>query len=249
MTVHQDAGLDGKVVAITGASSGMGEATARYLAARGAKVVLGARRADSLHRIVAEIRDAGGMADCVAVDVARREDVAALATRAVDAFGRLDVFVANAGIMPISPLDALAVDDWDAMVDVNVKGVLWSIAAALPIFRRQKSGHFVAVASTAARKISPTMAVYAGTKAAVVAICEGLRQEVAGELRVTTLLPGYTATSFMDHVSDDTIRAQLEAGAAIAMSPDAIATAIAYAIAQPAEVDVAEIVIRPTAQA
>ena len=239
----------GKIIAITGASGGMGEATARHLAAQGAKLVLGARNEARLHRIVDEIRASGGDATFIATDVARRDDVAALVTHAVETFGRLDVFIANAGAMPIGPMDDLAVDDWQHMVDVNIMGVLWSIAAALPVFRRQNSGHFIAVASTAARKIVPTMAVYAGTKAAVAAICEGLRQEVAGALRVTTLFPGYTATNFADHVRNDQLRAQLQAGADIAMPADAVAAAIAYAIAQPDAVDVGEIVIRPTAQA
>jgi NADP-dependent 3-hydroxy acid dehydrogenase YdfG len=182
---------NGKVVAITGASSGMGEATARYLAARGARVVLGARSENRLRRVVDDIEAAGGDAVFAAVDVASRDQVAALVSRAVDTFGRLDVFIANAGVMPIGPMDDLATEDWERMVDVNIKGVLWGIAAALPVFRQQNSGHFIAIASTAARKIVPNMAVYAGTKAAVVAICEGLRQEVVGQLRVTTLLPGY----------------------------------------------------------
>lgn len=241
--------IEGAVVAITGASGGMGEATARYLAERGAKVVLGARSRDRLRRLVDQIAAGGGEATCVPVDVRRREDVAMLAQHAVATFGRLDVFIANAGAMPIGPVDALALDDWETMVDVNVKGVLWSIAAALPIFRDQGSGHFIAVASTAARKIVPNMAVYSGTKAAVVAICDGLRQELAGDLRVTTLTPGFTATGFADHIRDEVLREQIAAGGSIAMPPESIAEAIAYAIGQPAGVNVGEIVIRPTAQA
>jgi NADP-dependent 3-hydroxy acid dehydrogenase YdfG len=241
--------IDGAVVAITGASGGMGEATARYLAERGAKVVLGARNEGRLRDLVGEITVAGGAATHLPVDVRRREDVRALARHAVATFGRLDVFVANAGAMPIGPVDALALDDWETMIDVNVEGVLWSIAAALPIFREQGTGHFIAVASTAARKIVPNMAVYSGTKAAVVAICDGLRQELAGDLRVTTLMPGFTATGFADHIRDETLRERMAASGSIAMPPEAIAEAIAYAIAQPAGVNVGEIVIRPTAQA
>ncbi|MBB3692048.1 SDR family oxidoreductase [Sphingomonas sp. BK580] len=241
--------IDGAVVAITGASGGIGEASARYLAERGARVVLGARNHERLQLLVEEIRASGGAATHVPVDVRRRDDVARLARHAVATFGRLDVFVANAGAMPIGPVDELALDDWETMVDVNVKGVLWSIAAALPIFREQGSGHFIAVASTAARKIAPNMAVYSGTKAAVVAICDGLRQELAGDLRVTTLTPGFTATGFADHIRDAALREQIAAGGSIAMSPKAIAEAIAYAIGQPAGVNVGEIVIRPTAQA
>jgi NADP-dependent 3-hydroxy acid dehydrogenase YdfG len=241
--------IENAVIVITGASSGMGEAAARYLAARGAKVVLGARNEGKLREIVDQIRIAGGDATCQETDVVSLQDNQDLVAHAVDSFGRLDVFVANAGSMPIGPMDELRVDDWNMMVDVNVKGVLWGIAAALPIFRGQKAGHFIAVASTAARKIVPNMAVYAGTKAAVVAICEGLRQETAGELRVTTLLPGYTATNFADHIRDDRLREQIAAGGSFAMSPDAIAAAIAYAIQQPPDVNIGELVVRPTAQA
>jgi NADP-dependent 3-hydroxy acid dehydrogenase YdfG len=193
--------IDGAVVAITGASGGMGEASARYLAERGARVVLGARNEDRLRDVVGEIIAAGGKATHRPVDVRRREDVRLLARHAVETFGHLDVFVANAGAMPIGPVDDLALDDWETMVDVNVKGVLWSIAAALPIFREQGSGHFIAVASTAARKVVPNMAVYSGTKAAVVAICDGLRQDLAGDLRVTTLTPGTSGTRHCGNAS------------------------------------------------
>lgn len=241
--------LEGTVIAITGASSGMGEASARYFAARGAKVVLGARSEDQMRRIVDEITAAGGDAAFEVMDVTRREDTAALVARAIERYGRLDVFIANAGAMPIGPMDDLAVDDWELMVDVNVKGVLWGIAAALPVFREQGSGHFLAIASTAARKITPNMAVYAGTKAAVVAICDGLRQELAGALRVTTLLPGYTATNFADHIQDEQLRSQIVAAGSMAMPAESIAAAIAYAIEQPAAVNIGEIVVRPTAQA
>lgn len=241
--------VDGSVVAITGASGGIGEASARYLASRGAKIVLGARNEDRLRAVVEEITAAGGTATHLAIDVRRRDDVRELALHAVRTFGRLDVFVANAGAMPIGPLDDLALDDWETMVDVNVKGVLWSIAAALPIFREQGSGHFIAVASTAARKTVPNMAVYSGTKAAVVAICDGLRQEIAGDLRVTTLTPGFTATGFADHIRDEGLRARIAESGSIAMPPETIAEAIAYAIGQPAGVNIGEIVIRPTAQA
>jgi NADP-dependent 3-hydroxy acid dehydrogenase YdfG len=241
--------INGAVVAITGASGGMGEASARYLAERGARVVLGARNENRLRSLVGEIAAAGGTATYLPVDVRQREDVRALAQHAVATFGSLDVFVANAGAMPIGPVDDLALDDWETMVDVNVKGVLWSIAAALPIFREQGSGHFIAIASTAARKIVPNMAVYSGTKAAVVAICDGLRQELVGDVRVTTLTPGFTATGFADHIRDEALRERVVAGGSIAMPPQAIAEAIAYAIGQPAGVNIGEIVIRPTAQA
>ena len=237
--------IENKVVAITGASSGIGEATARYLAARGAKLVLGARNENSLQKVCADIAAHGASAEYVTTDVARREDLAKLVAGAQQRFGRLDVLISNAGVMPIGPLAKLALDDWERMVDVNVKGVLWGIAAALPIFQAQKSGHFVTVASTAARKIVPTMAVYGGTKAAVAAIMEGLRQEVAGSIRVTTIYPGYTDTNFASHVRDAELRVQLEkAGDSYAMSPKSVAAAIAHAIEQPEDVTISEIVIR-----
>ncbi|HEX8864260.1 MAG TPA: SDR family oxidoreductase, partial [Lentzea sp.] len=190
-------GIEGKVVAITGASSGIGEATARLLAERGARLVLGARREDRLADIAAEI---GG--EHLRVDVTRSADLQSLVALARDRFGRLDVLVSNAGIGPISPLDDLRVDEWDAMVDVNIKGVLHGIAAALPVFRSQQSGHFVTTASTAAMRVVPAMAVYAGTKVAVRAICEGLRQESAGAFRVTTVFPGFVHTDFAEASSN-----------------------------------------------
>jgi NADP-dependent 3-hydroxy acid dehydrogenase YdfG len=237
--------IENKVVAITGASSGIGEATARYLATRGAKLMLGARSENALRRVCADIVAGGGSADYATIDVARREDAATLVARAQQQFGRLDVLISNAGVMPIGPLAELALDDWERMIDVNVKGVLWGIAAALPIFQRQKAGHFITIASTAARKIVPNMAVYSGTKAAVAAIMDGLRQEVAGSLRVTTIYPGYTDTNFADHVRNAEVRAQLkEAGDSYAMPPNAVAAAIAHAIEQPEDVTIGEIVIR-----
>jgi NADP-dependent 3-hydroxy acid dehydrogenase YdfG len=237
--------IENKVIAITGASSGIGEATARYLATRGAKLMLGARGENALREVCADIVADGASADYAAIDVARREDVATLVTRAQQRYGRLDVFISNAGVMPIGPLADLALDDWERMVDVNVKGVLWGIAAALPIFQEQSAGHFITIASTAARKVVPSMAVYSGTKAAVAAIMEGLRQEVAGSLRVTTIYPGYTDTNFASHIHDAELRAQLtKAGDTYAMSPKSVAAAIAHAIEQPEDVTIGEIVIR-----
>jgi NADP-dependent 3-hydroxy acid dehydrogenase YdfG len=239
-------GIEGKVVAITGASSGIGEATAVLLASRGAKLVLGARREDRLAALAARL---GGTA-YLSVDVRRREDVADLVALANKRFGRLDVLVSNAGVMPVSPLDDLRVDDWDAMVDVNIKGVLYGIAAALPVFREQGTGHFVNIASTAGLRITPTMAVYAGTKFAVRAISEGLRQEAGDQLRVTIVSPGMTRTNFADTMVNPDVRAQLVAMRdRLAMPPEAVARAIAYAIEQPSDIDVGEVVIRPTAQA
>jgi NADP-dependent 3-hydroxy acid dehydrogenase YdfG len=243
-------GITNKVVAITGASSGIGEATALLLAERGAKVVLGARRTDRLETLVAQIGAAGGEATFAAVDVSRSADVEALVTLATSTYGRLDVLINNAGVMPISPLDELRVDDWDAMIDINIKGVLHGIAAALPVFRAQKSGHFINTGSTATLKIVPTMAVYAGTKLAVRAITEGLRQEAGADLRVTLITPGMTSTEGASAVTNPEIRANLQKSIdSMAMPPSAIARAIAFAIEQPDGIDVGEIVVRPTAQA
>jgi len=242
-------GIEGKVVAITGASSGIGEATALLLAGRGAKVVLGARRRDRLEDVARRIADAGGEAATLATDVRLREDLAALVALARTRFGTLDVLVANAGIGPISPLDDLRVEDWEQLLDVNVKGVLYGIAAALPGFRAQGSGHFVNVASTAAHRIVPTMAVYAASKTAVRVISEGLRQEAGEHLRVTVISPGMTDTDFAVDNGDPAIQAQIAKFKEVAMPPDAIARAIAFAIEQPAGVDVGEVIVRPTAQA
>ncbi|MFJ5797698.1 SDR family oxidoreductase [Streptomyces decoyicus] len=242
-------GIDGKVVAITGASSGIGEATALLLAERGARLVLGARRSERLADLVARIEKAGGSAVQTRTDVTRRDDLHALVALAGERFGRLDVLVSNAGVGTISPLDDLRVDEWDRMVDVNVKGVLHGIGAALPVFRAQGAGHFITTASTAALRIVPNMAVYAGTKFAVRALCEGLRQEAGDSLRVTTVSPGIVGTDFAEATTNLQVRAQItETRDRIAIPPEAIARAIAFAIEQPATVDVNEIVVRPTAQ-
>jgi NADP-dependent 3-hydroxy acid dehydrogenase YdfG len=242
-------GIEGKVVAITGASSGIGEATALHLAERGALLVLGARRADRLEALCNSIVSRGGTACFIVTDVTRRQDVDGLVAVAVEKFGKLDVLVSNAGIAPISPLDALRVEDWEAMIDVNVKGVLYGIAAALPLFRRQGFGHFVNTLSTAGIKIVPTMAVYAGSKNAVRTITETLRQEAGPLLRVTGISPGYVDTELPSSMTDPAMRAQGEASMkATAIPASAIADAIAFAIAQPSNVDVGEIVLRPTAQ-
>ncbi|WP_413812024.1 SDR family oxidoreductase [Streptomyces sp. OE57] len=242
-------GIEGKVVAITGASSGIGEATALLLAERGAKVVLAARRSDRIEALAARIAGSGGEAVAVVTDVKRRTDLSRLVATARERYGKLDVLVSNAGISPISALDDLRVEDWEAMVDVNIKGVLYGIAEALPVFREQGFGHFVHTLSTAGLSIVPTMAVYAGTKNAVRAISEGLRQEAGETLRVTTVSPGFIRTELADSITDPDARSGIQAGMdKIAISPDAIARAIAFAIEQPAGVDVGEIVVRPTAQ-
>src|SRR4051794_10877238 len=226
----QRSGIENKVVAVTGASSGIGEATALLLAERGAKLVLGARRADRLEALAARITQAGGEVAWAATDVTRREDVAELVTLARERFGRLDVLISNAGIGPISPLDDLRVEEWEAMVDINLKGVLHGIAAALPVFREQGSGHFVNTASTAAHRVVPNMAVYAATKTAVRVISEGLRQEAGDSLRVTVITPGFTRTDFADDVTNPEVKAQIAtAKDTFAMPASAIARAITFA--------------------
>lgn len=242
-------GTEGKVVAITGASSGIGEATALLLAERGASVVLGARRTEHLEALAARITKAGGEVAWQRTDVKRREDLSALVAVARERYGKLDVLVNNAGIGPISPLDDLRVDDWDEMIDVNLKGVLYGIAAALPVFREQGFGQFVNTASTAAYRTVPSQSVYSATKMAVRAISEGLRQEAGDALRVSIVSPGFIRTDFTESVPNQAVKAQLATSKeAFAISPEAIARAIAFAIEQPEDVDVSEIVVRPTAQ-
>lgn len=241
--------IQGKVVAITGASSGIGEATALRLAKQGARVVLGARRTDRLEALVQRIVAAGGDAVQAGVDVSKRRDLTGLVDLALRRFGKLDVLINNAGIGPISRLDELRVEDWEAMIDVNLKGTIYGIAAGLPVFRRQGFGHFVNVVSTAGLRIVPMQSIYAGTKNAVRTISEGLRQEAGDKLRVTLISPGYVQTDFADSMPDRQFRAQIQSSIDKAVPPDAIARAIAFAIEQPPEVDINEIVIRPTAQA
>ncbi|MER7822480.1 NADP-dependent 3-hydroxy acid dehydrogenase YdfG [Streptomyces sp. CG 926] len=238
-----------KVVAITGASSGIGEATARRLAADGHRLFLGARRTDRLDALRREIEEAGGTAAFQRLDVTDAADVRAFVAAAHDLYGRLDVLVNNAGVMPLSPLDALKVGEWDRMIDVNVRGVLHGIAAALPVMRAQGGGHFVNVASVGAYEVSPTAAVYCATKYAVRAMSEGLRQESDGSVRVTLVSPGVTESELAEGISDPAAREAMKAYRAVALPASAIAAAIAYAVAQPAEVDVNEIVVRPTASA
>ncbi|OWA06292.1 oxidoreductase [Streptomyces sp. CS113] len=243
-------GIKGKVVALTGASSGIGEATAVHLAERGALLVLGARREERLKVVVDRITERGGTAVGCVVDVRRREDLLRLTGAAVDRFGRLDVLVSNAGTMAISPFDALRQDDWDDMVATHVTGLLNGIGAALPVFRRQRSGQFVNVASTAAYVVKSPQAVYAATKAAVKVLTEGLRQESGPDLRVTLVSPGFTHTEGVGKGASPEAAAELvRQRDEIAMPPSAVASAIGYAIEQPDGVDVGEIVIRPTAQA
>ncbi len=242
-------GIAGKVVAVTGASSGIGKATALRLAESGAKLVLGARRPDRLEALAGQIAAAGGEAAYAVTDVRRRDDLANLVDLACERFGKLDVLVSNAGVGPISLLDELRVADWEDMIDINIKGVLYGIAAALPVFRKQGFGQFVNIASTAGLITRPTMSVYSATKFAVRVISEGLRQEAGDKLRVTVVTPGFVRTEFADSMTNPEMKAQTSSTMEkMAISPDAIARAIAFAIEQPGDVDVGEIVVRPTAQ-
>lgn len=243
--------LSNKVVVITGASSGLGEATARHLAAQGAKVVLGARRAERLQQLVNDIQSAGGQALAVATDVSRREDVAHLVQQAIAQFGRVDVLINNAGVMPMAPMAKLKVDEWDQMIDVNVKGVLYGIAAVLPTMQAQKSGHIINLSSVAGLKVSGGVGtVYSATKFAVKAISEGLRMEVANDnIRVTTLYPGAVASELKFGSSDEQASAAMQAFyEAVEIPADSVARAVAYAIEQPDDVAINEITLRPTRQ-
>ncbi|MFB7781844.1 SDR family oxidoreductase [Streptomyces vinaceus] len=239
-----------KVVAITGASSGIGEATARRLAADGHRVFLGARRTDRLDALTREITAAGGTADFRRLDVTNAADVNSFVSAARERHGRVDVMVNNAGVMPLSPLEALRVEEWDRMIDVNVRGVLYGIAAALPVMRAQGGGHFVNIASVGAYEVVPTAAVYCAGKFAVRAISEGLRQESRdGSIRVTLVSPGVTESELADSIGDPAAREAMKSYRAEALPASAIAEAIAYAVSQPARVDVNEIVVRPAASA
>jgi NADP-dependent 3-hydroxy acid dehydrogenase YdfG len=243
-------GITGKVVAITGASSGIGEATARLLADGGAKVVLGARRTERLDDIAREIRDGGGTAITCRTDVARRADVEGLVGMATDEFDHLDVLVSNAGISKIGPISDLDVDGWSAMIDVNLRGVLHGIAAALPVFRRQGRGHFVTTVSTAGLQIVPTMAVYAATKNAVRTLMEGLRQESTdGVVRTTSISPGFVDTQLDSSIDDLAVREEIRRTMNdFGLPPDAVARAIVFAVEQPHDVEIGDITIRPTVQ-
>lgn len=240
--------IQNKVVIITGASSGLGEATAKRLAASGAKLMLAARREDRLKELVAAIAQTGGTANYLVTDVTDRAQVEALAKQTLSTYGRIDVLINNAGLMPLSPLDQIKVEEWDQMIDVNIKGVLYGIAAVLPMMRQQKSGHIINVSSVAGHKVFPGAAVYCATKFAVRAISEGLRLESNGEIRSTNISPGAVATELTSTISDADTAASINALYEIAIDADAIARAIAYAIEQPGDVDVNEMIIRPTRQ-
>lgn len=242
--------IAGKVIVITGASSGMGEAAARHLAAKGARVVLGARRADRIEALAAEIAAAGGQATAVATDVTKREDVQKLVDTAVATYGRVDVLINNAGLMPLSPLDRLKIEEWDRMIDVNIKGVLYGIAAALPHMQAQKSGHVINLSSVAGHKIFGGSAVYSATKSAVRVISEGLRAEMAPHnIRVTIISPGAVKTELLDHISEaDVQKANQDYVGQVGVPAETFARLVAFAISEPEYVGINEVLFRPTAQ-
>ncbi len=240
------ASLSNKVVVITGATSGIGEGTARLLAANGAQVVLGGRRTERLQRIAGEIESAGGRVRFRALDVTQRSDMDAFIDYACAEFGRVDVLVNNAGVMPLSPLSSLKVDEWDWMIDVNIRGVLHGIAAVLPRMEAQGFGQIINVSSIGGFVVQPTAAVYAATKFAVRAISEGLRKE-SDKIRCTCVYPGVVESELADTISDEAARERMIAYRKVAIQPDAIGRAIQFVIEQPADVDVNEIVVRPLA--
>ena len=240
--------IENKVVIITGASSGLGEATARRLAKNGAKLMLAARREDRLQELAAEIGKDGGTAKYQVVDVTDRSQVKALAQATKQAYDRIDVLVNNAGLMPLSPLAANKVDEWEQMVDVNIKGVLYGISAVMPVMLEQKSGHIINLSSVAGHKVFAGGTVYCATKFAVKAISEGIRIESDGKIRSTNISPGAVATELTNTISHEETAQMAEQLYDMAIDADAIARAITYAIEQPAEVDVNEMIIRPTKQ-
>ncbi|MGA5692660.1 SDR family oxidoreductase [Cytobacillus pseudoceanisediminis] len=242
--------IQDKVVIITGASSGIGEATAKELAAKGAKLVLAARREDRLQKLQQEIQKDGGQAIYKVTDVASHEQMEELGAYVLEEFGKIDVMVNNAGVMPLSPLSQLKVKEWDTMIDVNIKGVLYGMAAVLPFMRARKEGHIINVSSIAGHLVFPASAVYSGTKFAVRAITEGLRlEEHANNIRTTLISPGTIATELLDSISDVELKAaSIEANQKVQIAPASIARAIAFAIEQPADVAVNEMIVRPTIQ-
>ena len=240
--------IQNKVVIITGASSGLGEATARRLAKSGAKLMLAARREDRLKELADDINQSGGTAKYQVTDVTDRSQVEALAKATHQAYDRIDVLVNNAGLMPLSPLAALKVDEWDKMVDVNIKGVLYGVAAVLPVMKQQKSGHIINLSSVAGHQVFPSGVVYCATKFAVKAISEGIRLEGNGEIRSTNISPGAVATELTSTISHEESAKNADQMYGVAIDADAIARAITYAIEQPGDVDINEMIIRPTKQ-
>lgn len=241
-------GTTSKVILITGASSGIGEATARHLAAKGHQVLIGARRTDRLETLAGEITAAGGKVDFLALDVADLASMEALAGLAVEKYGRIDVIVNNAGVMPLSPLEALKIDEWNQMIDVNIRGVLHGIAATLPQMKKQGSGQVINISSIGGHQVWPTCAVYSATKYAVIAISDGLRQENT-DIRVTVISPGVTTSELAHTISHEETAGFIDKFREVAIPAEAIARAISFAIDQPDDVDVNEIIVRPTASA
>lgn len=235
-------------IIITGASSGIGEATAKMLAERGAKLMLAARREERLDKLVAEIEAAGGTASYQTVDVTVKSQVDALAQATLNQYGKIDVLINNAGVMPLSRLDRLRVEEWERTIDINIKGVLYGIAAVLPYMQKAQSGHIINLSSVAGHRVFPGAAVYCGTKYAVRAISEGLRQEIGDRIRCTIISPGAVATELTNSIGDPEASQNIDQLYEIAIPADAVARAIVYALEQPQEVDVNEILLRPTAQ-
>lgn len=250
MTPTETDPLHDTVVAVTGAGSGIGAAAARLLGSRGARLVLGGRRTDRLDALAAELGDAGVQVTTVATDVTRAEDLVRLVGAAVDGYGRLDVLVSNAGVAAIGPVGDGDVAGWDAMVDVNLRGVLHGFAAATPVFRRQGRGHFVTTVSTAGLKIVPGQGVYAATKNAVRTVMEALRQESTdGVIRTTSISPGFVNTELDGSIADPGLRARVRADMdAFGLDPAAVARAVAFVIEQPHDVEIGDLTIRPTRQ-
>ncbi len=241
--------IEGKVVVITGASSGLGEATARLLSAQGATVVLGARRVNRIQALANELKASEGKATAIATDVTQCDQVKKLVDAAVQAFGRIDVMINNAGLMPQAPLERLKIDEWDRMIDVNIKGVLYGIAAALPYMKQQKAGHIINVSSVAGHKVGPGFAVYAATKHAVRALSEGLRQEVKPyNIRTTVVSPGAVATKLPNSTTEPDVAEKVRKAYEIAIPAESFARAVTFAMSQPEDVDVNEILFRPTRQ-
>jgi NADP-dependent 3-hydroxy acid dehydrogenase YdfG len=241
--------IKGKVVAITGASSGMGMAIATELSKNGAKVVLGARRTEQLQQLIKEIKREGGDAAFAQIDVKNKADLVRLVNTAVEQYGRLDVMVNNAGVSQLSRIDELDINGWEEMIDINLKGVLYGMAAAIPLFKQQESGHIVNIISTSGIKIVPMQGVYAGTKNAIRTIAEAFRQESDGNIRITGISPGFVKTDFATHIKNEEMKTAVQKGMEqMAIDPIAIANAVIYAISQPDDVEIGDIVIRPSKQ-
>jgi NADP-dependent 3-hydroxy acid dehydrogenase YdfG len=249
MSENKSNNIAGKVVVITGASSGLGKATARHLSAEGATVVLGARRTERIQALADELNGGGGKALALQTDVTDANQVKRLVDAAVQTYGRIDVMLNNAGLMPHSPLERLKIDDWNRTIDVNLKGVLYGIAAALPYMKEQLAGHIINVSSVGGHKVRPGSAVYAATKAGVLMISEGLRQEVKPyHIRTTVLSPGAIATELPNSITEPDIAANVRKLYEAAIPADSFARAVAFAMSQPDDVDINEIVFRPTSQ-